>query len=755
MPGGLFAKYVVAIGSLVSLALVASGSLGFWFFSGRNQAQLSELHREKALAAASRIELYVKDIEHQLGWVDLEQAGAEAPTPAVRRLDFLKLLRQVPAITELVWADGEGRERLRVSRVAMDRINSGVDLRHEAFNAAARPDGVYWSPVFFRKGSEPYMTIARGTPGTPGGVVAAEVNLKFVWDVVSRIQVGETGAAFVVDGAGQLIAHPDISLVLRKTSLQHLPHVAAALRQGAAPPAPGPFVRDLLGREVISVSMPVADLGWHVFVEMPRSEALAPLHDLARIGALVLVLGLVIAVLASMMMARRMVRPVRALQQGATDVGAGHLDRRIEVDTGDEIQALADQFNTMSSQLRELYDTMEQKVEQRTLEATAERARAESASLSKTRFLAAASHDLRQPMHALSLYLGALATQQLSERAATLLSNARECAHGMDDLFDGLLDISRLDAQTLSVELREFPLAPLLQRIAIEFAPEARTKGLALRVAPTKAWVRSDLALVERILRNMVSNAVRYTPRGKVLVGCRRVQGQLRLAVYDTGVGIAHEQQAAIFDEFYQVGNPERDRAKGLGLGLSIVQRLAALLHARVSLRSRPGLGSVFSVDLPLTAPGAMTGSLRAPMAEVVLDGCLVLLIEDEATVRQATTTVLLQWGCEVVAAASAAEAIDALAAAIKPPDLILCDWRLRDGETGGLAVECVRDEFNVPIPVLIVSGDAVPDTTILRPCAVLHKPVTDSALRAAMARLVFSSYEFRESPSVRAARTA
>ncbi|UUZ64894.1 HAMP domain-containing protein [Polaromonas sp. P1-6] len=269
---------------------------------------------------------------------------------------------------------------------------------------------------------------------------------------------------------------------------------------------------------------------------------------------LVLLGGVVVSVAASIVLARRMVKPIRALQAGAQGIGAGQLDQRIEVRTGDEIEALASQFNTMAEQLRESYATLEQKVAQRThalseknvelnsaLESlartqaqlmemveqlTEQRRLAESANLAKSRFLAAASHDLRQPMHALNLYLGALANLDLPASGSRLVANLRQCAQSLDDLFDGLLDISRLDANVVEPDVGVFPLAPLLNRLRIQFAQQALAKGLELRVVASTAFVRSDVALLERIVRNLVSNAVRYTVRGKILVGCRRVQGQ-------------------------------------------------------------------------------------------------------------------------------------------------------------------------------------------------------------------------------------
>jgi HAMP domain-containing protein len=227
---------------------------------------------------------------------------------------------------------------------------------------------VYYGPVYFRKGTEPYMTIARPA-GSGGGVTAAEVNLKFVWDVVSQIKIGTgtAGLAYVVDADGVLIAHPDISLVLKKSDLSALPQVAALLRPGGGPP---PVARDLKGEEVFAANAPIQRLRWTVFVESPRTEAFAPLYATLQRTSLLLVLALLISIAASFFLARALVRPLRALQEGAAQIGAGDLERHIEVRTGDELEGLAEQFNRMSAQLRESYAGLERKVEQRTSELT-------------------------------------------------------------------------------------------------------------------------------------------------------------------------------------------------------------------------------------------------------------------------------------------------------------------------------------------------------------------------------------------------
>ena len=368
---------------------------------------------------------------------------------------------------------------------------------------------------------------------------------------------------------------------------------------------------------------------------------------------------------------------------------------------------------------------------------------ARSANLAKSRFLAAASHDLRQPMHALNLYLGGMSGLELPAPAKTALGNASQCAQTMDGMFRALLDISRLDAGSVQPETRAFPVAPLLDRIRLEHEPDARAKGLELRVAACSAWVRADPVFVDRILRNLTANAVRHTARGRILIGCRRRGEALRIAVHDTGPGIAPEQQRLVFEEFYQVGNPERDRAQGMGLGLAIVDRLAKLMQANVHLASTPGRGSTFSLDLPLAPhldlalaePAARRDGSRRSFA-----GSLVAVIDDEEMILNATRGLLEQWECKVVTAVSGASALQQLSTSPRAPDAIVCDYRLRGGENGLSVIDSLRSEFNEDIPALLITGDTGPER--LREIqasglSVLHKPVRDEALRDALGRLL------------------
>ena len=373
---------------------------------------------------------------------------------------------------------------------------------------------------------------------------------------------------------------------------------------------------------------------------------------------------------------------------------------------------------------------------------TAQKEAAESANLAKSRFLAAASHDLRQPIHAMNLYLGAFEQVPLPTPAASsLMSKVRQCATIMDEMVRTLLDVSKLDAGAVKPDEGVFELAPLLARVRLEFEPQARAKGLDLRVVQCSATVMSDPALVERILRNLVANAIRYTEHGRVVVGCRRLLGKLRLSVYDTGVGIEQSEQSLVFEEFYQVGNRERDRSKGLGLGLAIVSRLAKLLNTPVTLRSQPGRGSLFAFDLERAgpAPSPAVRLTRPSATRRDLTGIVVLLVDDEELILDAAQTLLHQWNCTVIAATSGPVALKLLADSPRPPDVLICDYRLRDNENGIDVVAAIRNEFNTDIPALLITGDTDPEQIRLittTGLAVLHKPLREDELNDAIRAL-------------------
>jgi signal transduction histidine kinase/CheY-like chemotaxis protein len=368
--GRLFRKYVVVFLLLVGGVLLVSSAVDLYFSYQETKEALVRIEHEQAVAAAARIEQFVKDIERQLRWTT--QAAFDDPAAAreQREIDYLRLLRNVPAIGEIAHLDGSGKEQLRVSRLALDAIGSQEDYSQSPKFIVARAGVTYFGPVYFRNESEPYMTIAVPAGEYGVEVTVAEVNLKAIWDVVSRIRIGKAGYAYVVDPLGRLVAHPDISLVLQKRDLSDLPQIRSArsARPAGGDQGVGMIAAGLQGGQFLSAYAPIAPLGWLVFVEQPLGEAFAPLQASIIRSAILFALGLMLSVLASVFLARRMVAPIRALQAGAARIGTGDLGHRIQVRTGDELETLGEEFNRTAAQLQESYASLEQKVEARTRE---------------------------------------------------------------------------------------------------------------------------------------------------------------------------------------------------------------------------------------------------------------------------------------------------------------------------------------------------------------------------------------------------
>jgi signal transduction histidine kinase len=363
----LFRKYVALFVAVVCVALLTNGLFEIWFSYQENKQALTRIQREQAEAAAAKIGQFIKDIEGQIGWTT--QLPWTASALEQRRFDALRLLRQVPAITELAQLDATGKEQLRVSRLAMDAVGVGTDFSKDPKFTEAVAKKVYYGPVYFRRESEPYMTLAMAGARRDAGVSVAEVNLKFIWDVVSQIKVGKHGQAFVVDGRGRLIAHPDISLVLRNTDLSKLDYVKKAREADFDASREGvEIVNDVQGREVLTAHAPILPLRWLMFVELPIEEANAPLYESIKRSSWLLLGGLTLAFLAGLFLARKMIVPIQQLREGAAQIGSGNLEQRISIKTGDELELLADQFNDMAGRLEESYAGLEQKVEDRTHE---------------------------------------------------------------------------------------------------------------------------------------------------------------------------------------------------------------------------------------------------------------------------------------------------------------------------------------------------------------------------------------------------
>ncbi len=416
------------------------------------------------------------------------------------------------------------------------------------------------------------------------------------------------------------------------------------------------------------------------------------------------------------------------------------LAARTQLPPEGEVGTLAAGVNELAAALEAHRDELEQRVSEATADLAAKKDLAERANQSKSRFFAAASHDLRQPLHALSLFVAALKARNHSPDTQPLIDNIEASTAAMELLFNALLDISRLDAGTIEPNRKHFPLQKMFDDLAHQFGAVAAEKQLKLRFRPCGATLYSDPLLIERILINLVTNAIRYTDDGGVLVACRRRGRAVRISVFDTGRGIPPDQQESVFHEFVQLHNAARDRSKGLGLGLAIVARLGRLLGHPVSVRSRPAHGSVFSIDVPAGDAGLIVAPAPASAPGQVPADALVVLVDDETAILRGMAELFDNWNIDLVAAHSADEAVLWLDSLGRVPDVIVSDYRLPD-DTDGIAVATrLRERYGRDIPAILVTGDTAPDTIqrIARAgFPLLHKPLRPAKLRALLTHLI------------------
>jgi len=364
---------------------------------------------------------------------------------------------------------------------------------------------------------------------------------------------------------------------------------------------------------------------------------------------------------------------------------------------------------------------------------------AEEANIAKSKFIAAASHDLRQPLHALGLFVGALKHYVENPRTVDLVGHIDKSVKALDSLFNALLDISKLDAEAITPDIKSFEFTTLANQLVTEYSLQAQEKGLAFNSNINKIAIRSDPALLQTILRNLLSNAIRYTQNGEVSLSVEVKENTACISVSDTGIGIPISDQQNIFREFFQLGNTERDRSKGLGLGLAIVRRLVDLLNLQLEVESTPSLGSTFRVSVPLGDAKQLSDFASEEREFQAAGNLKILIIDDENEVREAVNALLESWNYSVETAADISQALERIRQKSFIPDLIIADYRLREGHNGAEAIQIIKKEFGENIEGLIVTGDTDPERirqVNLSGYPLLHKPVEPKKLRTFLRRL-------------------
>ncbi|KJC48379.1 ATPase [Bradyrhizobium sp. LTSP849] len=749
-PGRLFRKYLYSIVALAFAALAINTGFDVWFSYREQKQLLAATQREQAASAAIQIGQFIGQIENQIRW--LSRLPPELSTNEDERLNAIRLLRLSPAIAEIAELDAQGRERVRVSRRVADRIGSKTDLSASPAFRGANESRTYYGPVYFFGDTEPFMTLAARSGGLNPNVVVAEVNLRFIWDLVAGIRVGNTGKAYVVDRMGLLIAHPDLWPALRRSDLSGHPDVRAAL-DGVGPPSGGLVKEDLSGQRVLSTYATVPSLGWLVFVELPLTEAYAPIYASIGRSTFLLIVLLAFAVLVSLWLSRRMTVPIQLLTQGARRIGSGDLGLRLAIKTGDELEALGDQFNRMAAHLRESYATLERKVIERTseLEKTrdhalaehdaAERARsvAVAANETKSRFLAVVSHELRTPLNGVMGVVQLLDDGSLSEVQRRHLATAAASGETLIALVDAILEYARLEASTEALETRDFRLDRLIETAADLMRPQAFGKGLTFDLgcdATVSTFVHGDPVRLNRILLNLIGNAIKFTPRGGISLSTTTERHDdhalLRVIVRDTGIGIAPDMHERIFEDFVQADDSIARRFGGTGLGLAIARRLTRLMRGELTVESTPGAGSVFTLLVPLghAASGVTQGVIEPPSRQL-----RVLLVDDDPVNCEVGEAILNRLGHRATIARNGAAAV--AVARNQPFDVILMDLHMPDMD-GVEAAARIRQLPLQPMPRIIVVTADVSRSTRERLAGaditkVVSKPILINALREAI----------------------
>jgi signal transduction histidine kinase/ActR/RegA family two-component response regulator len=512
----------------------------------------------------------------------------------------------------------------------------------------------------------------------------------------------------------------------------------APYRQLAAIRLPAADARD----DALSLSgaPPVSEMLGQVEVAVALDQLRDFKRDTLIRAALLMLVALALTGALAWRLSNRLAGQLRHIGQVVERLACDDLTVRTQLPPDGEVGVLAAGINNMAEALQTHRGELEKRIREATADLAAKKDMAERANHAKSRFFAAASHDLRQPLHALSLFVAALKSRNHQTEAQTLIDNIEASTAAMELLFNALLDISRLDAGTIEVHRVHFPLQKMLGDLDKQFSALAAEKQLRLRFRPCDVTLYSDPLLLERILGNLIANAIRYTDDGGVLIACQRRGRMVRIRVFDSGRGIPPDQQESVFHEFVQLHNPARDRSKGLGLGLAIVSRLGRLLGHRVDLRSRPGHGSAFSIDVPCGDASLIQPPTAASAPEQIPDDALVLLVDDESAILRGMAELFDNWNIDLVTAHSAEEAEHWLASVGRMPDVIVSDYRLPDDTDGIEVIARLRQKFGQAIPAIVVTGDTAPDTILRISRAgfpLLHKPLRPAKLRALLTHLI------------------
>jgi signal transduction histidine kinase len=608
--GRLVRHYFLISLVLISGGLITSGLSELYFRYRESAADLVRLQQEITSGVASKIEQFVQEIERTTRGAAKSREITEKGLSPEYRFELRRLLAIAPAITEAVAIDSDGISRVAVSRLTrVLPVDEKIDSTLPALQLAKEGKS-YFGPVYFYRDSEPYITIAvpiEQYVGRPIGVLQAQVNLKYVWDLVSKLKVGTEGYAYTVVRNGDLIAHPDISLVLQRRNVAYLDQVRSAFQsQTIAESRTWTIAKNLQERRVFSSWSSIPILGWAVFVEQPVEEVYGPLYaSLFRTSGFLL-LGLGMALVASLLVARRVVGPLEKLRHGVERIGRGDMNSRLELKTGDEIEVLAEEFNKMSQNLQQAHAGLEYKVAARTQELAVANERLKELDHLKSDFVSNVSHELRTPLTAIKgavdLVLREVAGP-LTEKQYHYLNRVRSNTQHLAGLINDLLDLSKIESGKIDLKGNRVALDALVHEVLETLRPIAAEKVVTLEATfrEPSILVWADRNKVNQVLMNLIGNAIKFTPiQGRVTVSAsRNGEGNVQVSVSDSGPGVPSGESEKIFEKFYQITEAEGTKPKGTGLGLAICKSLVALHGGKIWVEPKPTGGSIFCFTLP------------------------------------------------------------------------------------------------------------------------------------------------------------
>ena len=552
------------------------------------------------------------------------------------------------------------------------------------------------------------------------------------------LKQGQTRFALVVDAQGNHLAQSGSMPQELVSHLRLPPRTNARDYVFVLPVQLGKVdLSDPFALEDVSAIQADRPVGWAV-VAMSHASLAENKKRMLIAGLGIALGGLVISILLAFSLGRGFSRPVRKLSQVVEELGRGNLSARVSPSSGGELLLLQKGFNRMAETLQTNQSDLQRRILEATVDLEAKKDEAEQANRDKSNFLAAVSHDLRQPMHAIGLFSATLKQRVTTTEQAGLVQRIEDSVNALQIMFDELVNISRLDSGTLVPRLETCDLAAMLKQVGQTFQPVAEQKNLFLRVRVCPARVTTDAMLLSRIINNLTANAIRYTEQGGVLISCRRRQGSWVIQVWDSGIGIADDDLPRIYEEYFQVGNQERNRAQGIGLGLAIVQRIARLLGYPLEVRSRPGRGTVFSLTLPATTDVPHERRSGAERAPGQFNGEQVLVIDDDYAALESTVALLASWGLTPLSAASGEQALSQVQTT-GAPKLIVCDYRLP--QSNGIdVVRTLRENLESSVPAMLISGDTGAEAVAAMQASglrVMYKPVRPAKLRALITSLL------------------